>query len=335
MFTIILAITLLFAGLYISNNSYSAIKKAVEGRESVSTESAKRYYTRRIKSAKGFNIGGKTLAILSVPILLFTIVTTVPAGKVKVATLFGKVTPVPYESGIHFPVNPMLKWHTFDVRQKSYTANNVTVPSQDQLTTLLDVSVQYRPIGSKAPEMLSNTGSVEDVVSIHLVPKVRSILREQGKSVKRAEDFFLESTQVLLQENLQTGLEEYLTPQGIAVSEVLIRSVQLPSFITNAIKQKKEREQAAERQKAELERFATEQEQKVKTAEAELDAAKLEAEKIKELADAKAYQIEKINKQLRHSPEYVKLKSVEQWDGALPKYSGGDNIPILDLRGGK
>ena len=78
------------------------------------------------------------------------------------------------------------------------------MPSQDQLQTKLDVSVQFRIDGSMAPEILKNTGDANAAVRVHLIPKLRSLLREQGKSIKRAEDFFLESTQ----ENLQTGLTD-------------------------------------------------------------------------------------------------------------------------------
>ena len=58
------------------------------------------------------------------------------------------------------------------------------------------MSVQYRVVGKHAPTILQQTGTAERVLEVHLVPKLRSILREQGKAVKRAEDFFLEETPV-------------------------------------------------------------------------------------------------------------------------------------------
>ncbi|MEN8177551.1 MAG: SPFH domain-containing protein [Pseudomonadota bacterium] len=99
---------------------------------------------------------------------------------------------------LHVPVNPLYNWFLFDVREKSHkeTAN---VPSQDQLQTRLDVSVQYRLVKEMAPQILQGTGAAEDAVRVHLVPKLRSVLREQGKTIKRAEDFFQEQTQNMLQ----------------------------------------------------------------------------------------------------------------------------------------
>jgi regulator of protease activity HflC (stomatin/prohibitin superfamily) len=136
-------------------------------------------------------------------------------------------------------------------------------------------------------------------------------LREQGKTIKRAEDFFLEETQQNMQASLLEGLKDYLIPKGVNVGAVLIRDISLPPFIIKAIESKKEREQEVEKQKAELERFRTEQQQKVALAKAESEAAKEEALKKRVLADAQAYEIEKINDAIGSNSNYVKLQALE------------------------
>lgn len=255
---------------------------------------------------------------------------TVPAGHVKVATLFGKVQDATYSEGLHV-VNPLFDFTTFDLRQKTHK-ETAGIPAEDKLITNMDVSVQYRTIGVMTPDILRNTGSTDALIQVHLVPKLRSILREQGKGVETSQDFFREAVQRNLQSTLQQGLVEYLSPKGIEVEAVLIRDVILPKVIRDSITETKRREQEVLKQQAELERFATEQDQKVKQAESELRAAKLEALKIRELAEAEAYKIDAINKTLANSPNYIELKRVEQWDGKLPVYAGGENIPMLDLR---
>ena len=243
-------------------------------------------------------------------IVAFKMYKTVPPGHVGVAALFGKVQEQPFAEGLHVPVNPLYKWTVFDARQKTHkeTAN---VPSQDQLQTRLEVSVQYRLIGAQAPRILQSTGTADAVVEVHLVPKLRSLLREQGKSIKRAEDFFLEQTQEKLQIALEEGLSEFLAPKGVEVTAALIRDIQLPPFIIKAIEAKKEREQSVERQKAELERFRTEQQQKVALAEAERRAAEEEAQKRRIIADAQAYEITQINKAVANNPAYIQLQSLD------------------------
>ena len=90
----------------------------------------------------------KSLVFLTVVVVIFlwfgsSLYQQVPAGYVAVATLFGEVQPDPYEEGLHIPVNPFFEWYLYDVRQKSHL-EEANVPSQDQLQTKIQVSVQFR-----------------------------------------------------------------------------------------------------------------------------------------------------------------------------------------------
>jgi regulator of protease activity HflC (stomatin/prohibitin superfamily) len=260
------------------------------------------------KMQKNFPIAVVVIGLLILVAMNFY--KTIPPGRVGVATLFGNVIPEEYAQGLHIPVNPLYRWTLFDARQKTHqeTAN---VPSQDQLQTRLDVSVQYQIDGNMAPEILEETGDAEAAVRVHLIPKLRSLLREQGKSIVRAEDFFKEETQTTLQIALTEGLRDFLAPKGIIVTAVLIRDITLPPFIVEAIEKKKEREQAVERERAELERVRTELQQEVARAQAGKDAAAAEAERKRILADATAYEISQINKAIASNPAYIQLQSLE------------------------
>ncbi len=268
-------------------------------------------------------------------------VKVIEAGHVGVATLFGSVQAEPYEPGFHI-VNPLLGWTSFDARQKTHM-EQAGVPSQDQLTTEVDISVQYRIIASMAPDIYTQTGTAEQAVNVHLIPKVRSVLREQGKSIVRAEDFFLEETQQKLQTSLQLELESFLQSKGIEVNDVLIRDIQLPARLVAQIQQKKETEQQAERQKAELIRYETEQQQQVVKAKADRQAAEEEAARRKTIADAQAYEIEAINRAISENPAYIQLQSLEALkaiskDPAAKVYFlNGDSpapLPLMNLGDG-
>ena len=250
------------------------------------------------------------VGVIIAVLIAMQFVKTIPPGRVGVATLFGNVIAEGFKQGLHVPVNPLYKWTLFDAREKTHveTAN---VPSQDQLQTRLDVSVQFRIDGSMAPRILEETGDAIATVQVHLIPKLRSLLREQGKSIKRAEDFFKEETQATLQLALTEGLRDYLSPKGIIVTAVLIRDITLPPFIVEAIEKKKEREQAVERERAELERVRTELQQEVARAEAGRAAAEEEAARKRILADAQAYEITQINNAIASNPAYIQLQSLE------------------------
>lgn len=234
----------------------------------------------------------------------------VPAGHVSVATLFGKVVDRPYESGLHIPVNPLYNWYDYDIRSDTIT-ETASVPSQDQLLTQMDVSVKFRVNAADTPNTLASYGDKDRLVLLQLIPSLRSALREAGKTIPRAEDFFLEETQNKLQNQLLQDLQSSLSDKGLIIEEVPIRSIILPTAIMSGIEEKKKREQEVEKQKAELERFKTEQQQIVEQAMAERQAAEEEAQRVRVLADARAYEIEKLNEAISDNQAYIQLQALE------------------------
>jgi len=282
------------------------------------------------KSMTKANITLIVVAVFVGIVVLFgaKFIKTVEPGHVAVATLFGEVVPEQFEEGLHFPVNPLYSWVDFDAREDSID-QTAAVPSQDQLQTNIDVSVRFRLNGDLAPQTLQETGTKDRVISVHLIPALRSILREAGKSIPRAEDFFLEETQSQLQSYLLENLRADLEPKGLIIDRVFIRAITLPPFITRAIEAKKEREQEVEKQRAELERFRTEQQQKIAQAEAERTAAEQQAEQVRLLADARAYEIEAINKAVAQNPAYVQLQALD----ALKKISEDPATKVYFING--
>lgn len=251
----------------------------------------------------------------------------VEAGHVKVGRLFGKVSDKALTEGLHM-VNPLKSFTDFDGRQKTLKMT-AEVPSRDQLTTKFDLSIQYRLNKTKASSVLKETGTFKNAVDVHLTPRIRSLIREEGKGVDKAEDFFKDEIQRSLQKNLLSRLKSSVEPKGFMIEAILIRDVNLPPFIVKAIESKKEREQAAEKEIAELKRFKTEQEKKLASASADLEAAKKEAETKKVLADAQAYSNRKLSASL--SSVLIQYNKIEKWNGALPHVSGG-NTPFINVK---
>lgn len=253
---------------------------------------------------------------------------SVPAGHVAVATLFGDIVIKPYDPGLHIPVNPLYEWTEFDIREKTHT-ETAAVPSQDQLQTNIDVSVRYSVNAALAASTYQQFGTIEMLISNQLTPTIRSILREAGKSIPRAEDFFLEETQNMLQDYMLNELREDLEPKGLKIDKVLIRSIILPPFIMAAIESKKEREQEVEEQKAELERYRTEQGQLLAQASALREASEEEAKQIELLADAQAYAIRQINEAIGDNPAYLQLQAMD----ALKEISKDPSSKIYFING--
>lgn len=291
----------------------------------------------------------KWIGKLIIPFLLLVFVfsaltpfTTIPAGHVGVASLFGKVDPAELPEGFHI-INPLKKIQKIDCRNKELTLLDVGVPSQDQLTTEVDVTLKWRIDRNMAAEAVQETGDAAALESVHLTPKLRSLIREAGKGIENAEDFYKDDIQVFMQTRILEGLVDNLAEKGILVEEVLLRRFDLPRMIVQGVEEKKQQKQLAERQIEELKRFTTEQEGKQVQAKAEKMAAIQEAEKRIALADAKAYEItaqakaqaEAIDiegEALRKNPEILELRAIEKWDGSVPRVTLGDKAtPLINL----
>jgi len=235
---------------------------------------------------------------------------SVPAGHVGVAILFGEVQETPYPEGLHI-VNPLLSWADLDVRQDSFRISQLDMPTRDQLLSKVDLSIQWRLDASQAPQLYRETGDKDRMLTVHLQPKARSLVRELGTKIDRAEDLFKDEVRDQLASQLTIKLSEYVADKGIIVESVLLRNINLPPVLAEAIGRKKEREQEVERQRAELERVKLEQEQGVALAEANYRASEEDAKRIRILAEAKAFEIATINKAASGNPAYIQLQSLE------------------------
>ena len=253
-----------------------------------------------------------SIAIVALLVLMFgqRFVHSVPAGHVGVAVLFGEVQDNPYPEGLNI-VNPFLTWIDMDVRQDSFKISQLEMPTRDQLLSKVDLSIQWRLDASQAPFIYRDTGDKERIVQVHLHPQARSLIRELGTKITRAEDLFKDEVRDQLAPALSTGLRESMADKGIIIDSVLLRNINLPPVLAEAIGRKKEREQEVERQRAELERVKLEQEQGVAQAEASRRAAEEDAKRIRILAEAKAFEIATINKAASGNPAYIQLQSLE------------------------
>jgi regulator of protease activity HflC (stomatin/prohibitin superfamily) len=295
------------------------------------------------------NINFKAVVPVVVTILLIWLgmnsYTTVPPGHSKVASLFGEIQENALGEGFHI-VNPLLKFYSYDLRVHTETWTKVQVPSQDKLKTSMDISVTFRIKQDYTPTMLKETGSLNDLINKLLTPKVRSLLREAGKTVEKSQDFYIDNIQQQLQLYMEAGLTEYMSNKGFIVEAVLFRDITLPQVVTSAVIQTKERQEQLEREKAQLRIVEQQAQQQVKQAEAREQAAKSDANAKRTLADATAYQIEKLadaqaraNTLLAKSvtPSLIKYNAIAKWNGEYPQtlMGGGPDGLILQLPGTK
>lgn len=263
--------------------------------------------------------------------------TTVPAGHVKVQTLFGKVVHGEFTEGFHV-VNPLADFSVYDGRKQTYHINGIMVPSQDKLKTAMDVSIIYSLTTSQASDMKQEIGSLEDFEDKFLLPKARSLIREVGKGVKDSQSFFLDHIQQEIQTKTTERLAIFMEERGVVVHNVLFRDVTLPNVVANAIIQTKKRQEEVNQEKAKLDIAEQQAQQQVIQAKAKELAALAEANAKRTRADAEAYEIEAvatatakgnllINKTL--TKDLIEASRIEKWNGAYPSTMLGGSSGVL------
>jgi len=211
---------------------------------------------------------------------LFSVVAVVPAGHVGVAVVFGKVQDRHLNEGLNF-LNPLARVEEMTVRTETYTMSSVrdegAVKGDDSITSLsadglmmpLDVTLAYRLVPDDAPWLYRSIGP--DYVDKVIRPVSRTAVREaiagftsQEAYATRRQELAMSIDQLLttrLRELLMQH-EDFQNRRGFVIEQVMIRNVQLPARVKNAIEEKLEAEQQALRMRFILEKERQEAERK-------------------------------------------------------------------------
>jgi regulator of protease activity HflC (stomatin/prohibitin superfamily) len=183
-----------------------------------------------------------------------TSVVQVGPGEVGVQKLFGKVSSNTLESGLNI-VNPLVEVVTFDIKTQNYTMSAkhdegdvagddaIRVLSADGLEVVIDLTVLYSVIPSKAPDILKEIGT--DYRNTIVRPICRTKIRDNAVyydavalySTKRDE----------FQQRIYTTIEKDFKNRGLLLEQLLIRNITLPTSVKTTIESKINAEQDAQK----------------------------------------------------------------------------------------
>ena len=232
---------------------------------------------------KQFKKGG--VAVLVVLFLLifgiFSIV-IIPAGETGVYHLFGKVRDKEMSSGLHFK-NPLALVTKMSIRTEEYTmsiiegegqvknADAIRALTKEGLEVDLDMTILYHLEEDSASDIFKNVGL--DYVQKIIRPSIRSGIREVIANYE-AKDIYSEKREEAAGEIL-AKLKSDINQRGIGIEEVLLRNVNLPAKLSNAIQEKLTAEQEAQKYDFVLQRETKEAERKRIEAAGQRDAQKI------------------------------------------------------------
>lgn len=193
----------------------------------------------------------------------------IEAGYIGVQKLFGKVQNTVLPSGLHF-VNPLVDVIEVDIKTQNYTMSGVhnegrlsgddaiRTLSADGLEVIIDLTVLYRVLPSDAPQLIDKIGlDYEDKV---VRPIARTKIRDNAVYYDAVSLY--SSKRDEFQEKIHASIEKEFKRRGLVVENLLIRNITLPPSVKNAIEQKINAEQEAQKMEFVLQKEKQEAERK-------------------------------------------------------------------------
>lgn len=237
-------------------------------------------------------IVGAGITFIVAMLFVINCFTVVDVGERAVVVGFGQIKGS-IGQGYHW-INPFYNVHSFSLRNNRYdaVANSATADIQK---ADVSVTVNYNIEESKVEEIYRTYGN--DFMGKVFAQNVQ-------ESVKSASAKYTASELITKRDSFKADVKELLSqkmPNIIAVTDVAITNVDFSDSFDASVEAKVKAEQEALQAKAELEK---------KRYEAE--AIRAQADAIKQAGGA----------------EYVQLKWIEKWNGALPTTMTGSNSLI-------
>lgn len=255
---------------------------------------------------------------------------TVQAGHVGVVERFGKVRESTLQPGFHLTsyfehVRPV------DIRTQRH--NYITEAfSSDIQQVGLTIAVNENISPEAAYKLYTTVGMnyLENLLEPRLMENAKVVISKYTAESLIANREKL-SSEVLVK--MQDDMAQY----GIIVTAISIENIDFTDQYEAAIEAKQVATQEKQKAQTEQERMTMEETQQ---AERKRIAAQAAADVQKINADAEAYAVQvkaeaeaEANKKLNASltSELIEYNKILKWNGALPQFSGGNTVPVLNF----
>ena len=210
--------------------------------------------------------------------------------------------------------------------------DSIKVQSMEGQQVNLDVVIQYQVVKEEAAALFQDWGGqpieyVEDRV-------VRQYTRSQVPLV--ASRYGWEAISASEREKISNEIAERLQSEfarrHLNLVSFGIREVHLPQQLQNALDQKIQAQQEAERQEYQLQQAEVKARQDQVAAEGQANALRAQAQGEADATKIRAQAQAEANRQLSQSltSDLIRYQQLQKWDGKLPVFSGGGATPLID-----
>ena len=211
-------------------------------------------------------IAGIVLLVLGA---LSKAVVQINPGQVGVQSLFGNVQEKTLPSGLSL-INPLVEVREFDIKTQNYTMSGITdegdkggddairALSKDGLEVTLDLTVLYRIIPDKAPEIYRELGL--DYRGLIVRPIARTRIRDLAANYEAVSLY--SSKREEFQNKIFEAIASDFESRGLVLEQLLVRNITLPQSVKEAIESKINAEQEAQKMEFVLQKEKQEAERK-------------------------------------------------------------------------
>ena len=272
---------------------------------------------------------GAGIALL---LVAFLSVYIIDEGHVGVVKRWGKAI-AQVDPGIHLKIPFADSVVEIEVRQRK-NVEELSAATANQLPIAASVSINWTVDRASAMDLFIRYGGLEQFEARILDPKLRSAAK--AALSRFPADRLIRDRQEAVAAIMETMLGE-LEGFPVTLNSPQLENIALPPAYAEAVLQKEQARENAEREKHALERQRLVALQAVNSAEANARAKRIEAEaeafRVETEAAAEAEAIRLINEQLARSPRYIDLAKARKWNGVLPTtVLGDDSTPLISIR---
>src|SRR3990167_2182690 len=234
----------------------------------------------------------------------------VPAGERGILLTFGKVEEIILEEGLNFkiPIIQIVKKIDIKIQKEEIDAS---AASKDLQIVTAKIALNYHLESEMVNKLWQSVG--KDYKSRIIDPAIQEAVKAVTARYT-AEELITKRPQV--KDDAKIALSERLAKEFLLVDELSIVNFDFSASFNQAIEAKVTEEQNALAAKNKLEQVKYEAEQRVVEAKGEAEAISIQAKAI----------------QQQGGSEYVRLKTIEKWNGVLPVYSLGESVPFINLK---
>jgi len=272
------------------------------------------------------------LVLIAFLVLLSGMAVVVEAGHVGVLRTLGAVRAEPLKEGFHFKRPFIDQVEQVDIRLIASHAQ-ATAASRDLQTVTTQVTTQYSMQGELAPLTYQRVGNLAKISAALVEPAIQECVKAvtakfTAEELVTKREFVKQQIQQALVSYINTTLLEKGLENSLIVANVAITDFNFSQEFNRAIELKVQAEQQALQAKNEKIKRVTQAEA---AASERTLAADAEAYSTEVQSKARADAIKREADALKQSPELIRLRAVEKWDGMLPRITSGGVVPFLNL----